>query len=75
MIAKARLNEEERTVLVAIRAACDLAGFTPEAKELARLAGTSTGECLAAIRTLQERGYLLTLPDGGLAPREGVSWN
>ena len=44
-------------------------GHTPGIHELARLSGRPPSECGVAIGTLQDKGRLLRLPDGGLAPQ------
>lgn len=73
MIERQKLTETELTTLVAMRSAWDLIGSMPGAPELARMAGCTARECRAAIESLVDRGFVLILPDGGWAPKEGAA--
>ena len=63
------LSSVEHEVLMTIRGTWYSFGSMPETKEIADLSGLLVSECFLAIHNLCDRGFLVRLPDGGLAPR------
>lgn len=68
MIASNGLTPNEINLLVAVRTAWDISGYMPHPGDLARLAEISPAEAREAIASLEDKGRLVKLPDGGWAP-------